>query len=86
MELRRINGDQSAISIDMLDSSHRSDRIPGLSILKLDSYPASAYRLSAKIINSRNSQVLKHISEIVDSESEIPGSLRALAVKALSGL
>ncbi len=85
-ELRKVNGEHSAISIDLLDSNHKSDRVLGLSIIKLDDNPASEYRVSAKIINSRNSQVIKHISRTVRSESEIPGSLRSLAVKVSAGL
>lgn len=84
-ELRRINGPRAAVAFDMLDSYHRADRILSISIIKLDEKSRSFYRISAKIISSADSRVLKHISETVDTEGDVSGALRSLAVKVSSG-
>lgn len=84
-ELCKVKGEKAAIGIDMLDSSHKANRILDLSIIKLDQNMNSTYRVSAKIINSTNSQVLRHVSETVNSEKGIPVTLRSLALKVTAG-
>ncbi|HPS57093.1 MAG TPA: hypothetical protein PK514_03220 [Spirochaetota bacterium] len=85
-ELRRSSGPRAAVNFDMLDSFHKADRILSVSIIKLDEKSHSVFRISAKIISSTNSQVLKHVSETVSREDEIPDALRILAVKVSAGL
>lgn len=85
-ELRKAGGEEAAIGIDKLDSTHKSDRILALSIIKLNDNLVSSYRISAKVIDSSNSEVLKHVSETVGSKGDIPDSLRSLALKVSAGL
>lgn len=85
-ELRKAGGEEAAIGIDKLDSTHKSDRILALSIIKLNDNLVSSYRISAKVIDSSNSEVLKHVSETVGSKGDIPETLRSLALKVAAGL
>ena len=85
-ELRRIRGRKAAVNLDMLDSNHKAERILSVSIIRLDNKSQAVYRISAKIISSANSQVLRHISVTVSRESEIPDALRTIAQKVSAGL
>ncbi len=87
LELRNINGAQAAIKADKLDKYHLSDKILSISIIKLDEKSQtsgsdkSAFRISAKIVNTVNSRVLMYTSVIADGEDAIPDSLLKLAEK-----
>jgi len=88
-KLRNIHGPKAALGINKLDQFHKADKILSVSIIRLkdksDSDPSkSIYRVSAKIINYSNSQVLLHLSVIADGESSIPDSLSQLAEKISS--
>jgi hypothetical protein len=84
-DLRNLKGAHSAININDLDKKHISDKILSISIIKLNEPQStgnkSVYRISAKIINSNNSQVLLYASETADNESTIQDSLHKLAKK-----
>ncbi|MFH0977013.1 MAG: hypothetical protein V1874_14625 [Spirochaetota bacterium] len=84
-DLRNIKGAQAAININNLDKKHFSDKILSISIIKLKESQTtgskSEFRISAKIVNSNNSQVLMYASETADNESMIQDSLRKLAKK-----
>jgi hypothetical protein len=84
-ELRNIKGAQSAINLNNLDKNHISDKSLSITIMKLEEFKTtgnkSVYRISAKIVNTNNSQILEYASETADNESGIPDSLRKLAKK-----
>jgi hypothetical protein len=84
--LRSIKGPKAAIILENLDEYHTSDKTLSISIIRLDekskiSAAESVYRISAKIINTANSQVLMYSSVTADGESSIPDSIQKLAEK-----
>jgi len=85
-ELKKIRGTNAAINMEKLDAAHISGKILSITIIKLsgdrkDSDAESSYRISAKIINSSNSQVLMYSSVTADNENAIKDSLSLLAEK-----
>lgn len=84
--LRSIKGSKAAIILENLDEYHISDKTLSISIIRLDeksktSGAGPVYRISAKIINASNSQVLMYSSVTADGESSIPDSIQKLAEK-----
>ena len=84
-ELRRKRGQKAAIAFTGLDRYHKADKILSISIIKLEENREAVYRISAKIINSSDSRLLRHESLTTDKEQEIDSSLKKLAGKILSG-
>ncbi len=85
-ELKKIRGAKAAINIEKLDENHISSRILSVSIIKLkdpqkETGDNSLYRISARIINSANSQVLLYTSVMAAGEERIAESLAGLAGK-----
>ena len=86
LELGNIRGSKAAINIEKLNGNHITGKILSISIIKLkeqmkESGDKSPYRISARIINAVNSQVLMYSSVTAESESTIPDSLSELALK-----
>ncbi len=86
-ELVNIRGTRAAVKIEKLNKFNLSNKILSISIIKLDEQTDSSgnrktlFRISAKIINSLNSQVLMYTSVHAENEGAIPGALRELAEK-----
>jgi dsDNA-binding SOS-regulon protein len=85
-ELQRTAGSRAAINLNMLDRYRVSEKILTISIIMLNEKSGTSWRISAKIINSANSQVLSHISETVNNEADIHAALRNLAARISAGL
>lgn len=90
LDLRKIKGGQAAININSLDKNHVSDKILSISVIKLKEFQTSGnkgeYRISVKIVDINNSQVLMYASETVENERGIPDSLHRLAKKISAAL
>jgi len=86
-ELVNIKGTRAAVKIEKLNKFNLSNKILSISIIKLDEQSVSPgnskalFRISAKIINSSNSQVLMYTSVHAENAGAIPGALRELAEK-----
>lgn len=86
-ELRKQNGEFAAIGTGGLDKYHVSEKIVNVSVIRLNESLREAseknfmYRVSAKVVNSRNSQLLLHVSENAESEENISDSLKRLVKK-----